>query len=243
MLSVYICEDNVKQLGIYEKIIEKIIIIENLDMKIVLSTTKPEEILDPVQRNKNCGIYFLDIELNATINGIELAQKIRKYDPRGFIVFITTYEIMAPLTFKYKVEALDYIVKDDFKTGEIENRIKQCILDANRKYIAEAEEQHKNFSIEYSDKIVIVEFDEILYFETSSPHKITLHGTDRQIEFRGNLKEVEFRLDERFVRCHKSYIININKIKQIDKKKRLVYILNGAVCNVSIRMLKSKSFI
>lgn len=47
------------------------------------------------------------------MNGFELAQEIRKFDPRGFIIFITTHAELSYMTFTYKVEALDYIIKDD----------------------------------------------------------------------------------------------------------------------------------
>ena len=45
------------------------------------------------------------------MSGLELAVKLREYDPRGFIVFITAHDDMMFETFRYRLEALDYIVK------------------------------------------------------------------------------------------------------------------------------------
>ena len=53
-------------------------------------------------------------DLGADINGINLGEEIRQLDPTGYIIFITTHAELSHLTFKYKVEALDYIIKDDF---------------------------------------------------------------------------------------------------------------------------------
>ena len=53
------------------------------------------------------------------------------------------------------------------------------------------------------------------------------------MEFNGELKNMEEQLDERFIRCHKSFIINKDKVKEIDKKANTVTMSNGSVCPVS----------
>ena len=112
MLKIFLCEDNSTQRTKISTLINNIIENENFDMKLIISTESPQDILDYVSTNKTTGLYFLDVDLNSNINGIELAQIIRKYDPKVFIVFITTHEEMNYLTFKYKVEAMDYIIKN-----------------------------------------------------------------------------------------------------------------------------------
>ncbi|WP_446847982.1 hypothetical protein [Furfurilactobacillus rossiae] len=37
-------------------------------------------------------IYFLDIQLNAAVDGIELARRIREVDPLGYIVYVSIRE-------------------------------------------------------------------------------------------------------------------------------------------------------
>ena len=111
MLKAFICEDNKNQREKLTKIIEDIILIENYDMDLGLSTSDPYELINSITGTTNTGIYFLDVDLHSDINGIQLAEKIREHDPRGFIVFITTHAEMSYLTFIYKVEAMDYIIK------------------------------------------------------------------------------------------------------------------------------------
>lgn len=238
MLKIYICEDDDIERNKIEKIINNVIIIENYDMKIELSTSSPNELLEHLNTNKVSGIYFLDVDLKNKINGIKLAEKIREYDPRGFIVFVTTHAEMSYLTFIYKVEAMDYIIKDTYEN--IRERIHQCIMNASKKYIAKTTELQKNFTLRIQDKIISVEYDEILFFETSPTiHKIILHGVNRNVEFYGNIKDIEEKLDERFCRCHRSYLINKNNIKEIDKSERMIYMKNGEACLASTRLIKS----
>jgi len=237
MLKIFVCEDNREQRERFYKIIKDIILIEELDMELALVSDKPDDIINYVSENNLSGLYFLDIDLKATINGIELATKIRKYDPRGFIVFVTTHAEMSYLTFLYKVEAMDYIIKDNY--NNIKERIHQCIIDANIKYSAKTTELQKIFSIKAEEKIINIEYNKILFFETSPTiHKIIVHATDRQIEFYAKMKEIEEKLDSRFYRCHKSCIVNKDNIKEIDRNDRSIYMINGEKCLISTRALK-----
>lgn len=111
MIDVYICEDNLKQLKLITKFISDSIMIEALDMQIICSTPDPHIILKELLTAENTGLFFLDIDLKSDINGLELAQRIRKIQPRCFIIFITSHSEMSFLTFQYKLEALDFIIK------------------------------------------------------------------------------------------------------------------------------------
>ena len=237
MLSIFVCEDNNEQRERFTKTIQDIIMIENFDMELTLTTPTPDDIINYLSKNDVSGLYFLDIDLKASINGLELATKIRQHDPRGFIVFVTTHSEMSYLTFLYKVEAMDYIIKDNYEN--IKERIHQCILDAHRKYSAKTTELQKVFSMKVGDKIMNIEYSKILFFETSPTiHKVILHTVDRQVEFYAKMKEIEDKLDDRFYRCHKSYIVNKDNIREIDLGNRCLYMVNGEECLTSTRMLK-----
>lgn len=237
MLKVFICEDDKKQLKKLHKYVENVIFDGDLDMDISLMTNSPYDLLDFLKNNNVNGLYILDVDLKSSINGIELAEQIRKYDPRGFIVFITTHSEMSYLTFKYKVEAMDYIIKDDYI--EVKNRIKECVLNAYEKYSSLSNTLQNIFTFELENRIVSVEYDNILFFETSHiPHRIILHAKNRQVEFYGKLKDIEKQLDERFCRCHESFIVNKGNIKEIDKSKRIIHMNNGQECLSSVRGLR-----
>lgn len=237
MIDVYICEDNKIQLNLFTKHIQDIILIEELDMHIVQSTSDPHAILKEIMNAKNIGLFFLDIDLKSDINGLTLAQRIRKQQPRCFIIFITSHSEMSFLTFQYKVEALDFIIKD---TNEhIKSKIHECLLNVQEKYISQNNNINKTFVIHHADKYITVDYNEILYFETSNNiHKILLHAQKRVIEFSGQLKDIENQLDYRFYRCHRSYIINKDNIAEVDFDNLIVHMRNGETCPVSVRLKK-----
>lgn len=237
MLKIYICEDIEVQRDHLQQIIENIVLMEDLDMEFGCVSENPHTILDRVKESEEVGIYFLDIALETDMTGLTLAQEIRKYDPRGFIIFVTTHSEMSYMTFIYKLEALDFILKDN--PEELGKRVYECILKANQRYASANNKVQANYSVKINDKVFTVDYDEILFFETSpNVHKIILHCRNRQMEFLGKIKEIEKEVDGRFYRCHRSFLVNRDNIREIDFQNRVIYMVNGDECLLSTRMMK-----
>lgn len=237
MLKIYICEDIEVQRDHLQQIIENIVLMEDLDMELGCVSENPHTILDRVKESEEVGIYFLDIALETDMTGLTLAQEIRKYDPRGFIIFVTTHSEMSYMTFIYKLEALDFILKDN--PEELGKRVYECILKANQRYASANNKVQANYSVKVNDKVFTVDYDEILFFETSpNVHKIILHCRNRQMEFLGKIKEIEKEVDGRFYRCHRSFLVNRDNIREIDFQNRVIYMVNGDECLLSTRMMK-----
>ena len=237
MLNVFVCEDNAVQRRAIVQIIQNTILIEELDLKLVLETEDPYALIEKVKVSQNTGIYFLDIDLNSSMNGMKLAQQIRLFDPRGFIIFISAHSELSFMTFQYRVEAMDFVLKDN--PAEVKVKIRECLLNAMERYTLQTNKTHKVYTIEVGGRKISVDYDEIFFFETSSSiHKVILHAKDRQIEFSGTMKELTMTLGDNFVRCHRSFLVNKNKIKEVDAKNRIVYFTNGETCLMSTRMMK-----
>ncbi len=237
MIDVHICEDNQKQLNLFKKYISNSIMFENLDMKIALATSDPHELLREILAAENIGLFFLDIDLKSDMDGLALAQRIRQIQPRCFIIFITSHLEMSFLTFQYKVEALDFIIKDT--PEHIKSKIHECLLDVENKYTSLNNTVNRTFIINQNDRCITIDYNDIIFFGTSGNiHKIQLHAQRRLIEFTGQLKEIEKQLDYRFYRCHRSYIINKENISEVDFDKLIVYMNNGESCPVSVRLKK-----
>lgn len=237
MLQVYICEDNLEEQKIITEIIRKLITIEDLNMQIAKVSAGPDEILSAIQTSHNVGIYFLDVDLKADIDGIALAEQIRLLDPRGFIVFITTHDELCPLTFEYKVEAMDYISKDDFKA--LSSRIGDCLRNALNRYLSSANTIHKVFRIKIGNHIFSLPMEDVYYFESaSSPHKVIAHLKTGMKEFYETIDNLEESADGRFRRCHRSYLVNSDHIKYINYRQQSIHFTNGKSCPISARQMR-----
>lgn len=235
MIPIYLCEDDIQQLELWKKLIQNTVLISEWDMKVKAACTTPEGLLSKINKSKpENAVYFLDVDLKSNVSGIQLAVNIRKYDPRAFIIFVTTHEEMAYHTFKYKVEPLGYIIKDapDFK-----DQIKDCLLNVFEKYQVPNNPISDILTVRMERKVLIVPFDDIYYIEPSQlSHKIRLHKSYEILEFSSTLAEVKAKLDDRFVMCHKAYIVNCHHIRRVDKDSFTVYLDNDKSCPCSVRL-------
>ncbi len=237
MLNIFVCEDNAIQRQTIVQTIQNIILMEELDMQLVLDTEDPYVLLERVKASQDTGIYFLDIDLNSDMNGMKLAQQIRLFDPRGFIIFITAHSELSYMTFQYRVEAMDFVLKDN--PAEVKVKIRECLLNAMERYTLQTNKTHKVYTIETGGRKISVDYNDIFFFETSGNiHKVILHAKNRQIEFSGTIKELAATLGDSFVRCHRSFLVNKRNIKEIDAKNRIIYFTNGESCLMSTRMMK-----
>lgn len=240
VLNIFICEDNEIHRKNISTVAENYVMIEDLDMKIALTTGNPYDIIEYLGSNQGAGLYFLDIDLSCELNGLKLAEEIRKYDPRGFIVFITTHSESLELIFRFKLEAMDFISKDDWP--RINQRICECIQNAHIKYTSAATDLQKNFTFRSigEKKIIAVPYSDILYFEISpnSSHKVNLFIIGGMYEFSSKLDAIEKNLGKDFYRCHKSFIVNLKNINTIDEEGKTIQMHDGSTCFCAERKIK-----
>ena len=242
MLSIFVCEDNPSHLERISKYIKKFITVENLDIKVACCSTSPTEILDYLQFNKVAGLYFLDIDLSCDINGVDLAEAIRqKYDPRGFIVFVTSSSNSHLMATRRKVEMLDYIVKD---SDNLEEEIRDCIRSAYKRALHEVPTPLQNkFAIKLSkDATISIRLSDILFFKTDKPHFLIVNYLDgdysRNRVFRGKITETFENLDERFIKCGRDVIVNADRVLEVDRAELRVTFGNGAYVNINSDSVK-----
>jgi two-component system response regulator AgrA len=241
MINIIICEDESMQRKNLEGIIKEILEQHNHEINIGLSTPIPEAVIEYVNMKKDeMNIYFLDIDLKSSIDGLALAEKIREVDVKGFIVFITSFTDMAHKTFEYKLEAMDYIVKD--LNGNINDRIEACIKKAIKSYNMLTENHDancKSFYINTLEKDIKIKHKDIMFFETTKAlRKLRVHMSNGQIEFAGYINELEKELNENFYRCHRGFLVNVNNIIAVDKENFVLHMINGETCFYSRRLTK-----
>ena len=234
MLDIYICEDRAEQRTAIAAFITDYCKTHNLNAALVLSTHSPTEVMAHfMEQNENPALFFLDVGLQAEINGIELARQIREQAAPGhkvFIVFLTVYTEMALMTFQYQIEALDFIPKDS--PDNVKKKIAACIQTALKRQVGVS--RTKTVQISVDKKTLVLDMDEIIYIETTHVrHKLRLHTKTCAIEFNAELKQMEAQLDHRFIRPHKSYIINKDKIASLDKREKVVTMQTGNTCPIS----------
>lgn len=230
MLPVYICEDDPEIRRSLEEYLKKQIMIKGYDMEIVLSVGRPEDILQELGDTPQRGVYFLDVELKGEpMDGFMLGTEIRKRDARGFLIYVTAFKDLAFETFRYHLEALDYIVKED--TERMRQEIMRSLDAVTERMEKEQGEQREFFTVRVLDLVKHIPMDEIMFFETAGrSHRLELHGRNDRIDFIGNMQELEAQLGERFIRVHRAYLVNVEQIEELDLKRREILMKNKERC-------------
>ena len=161
-----------------------------------------------------------------------LGQHIRKFDTRGFLIYVTSFPDLAFETFRYHLEALDYIVKGN--PVKMQEGIRYCLKVITERMRKEKGEEREFFSVKVMDVVKHIPVDEIVFFETTGrTHRIELHGQNDRIDFIGSMQELEEKLGERFLRVHRAYLVNLEQIAQLDLKGREILMKNGETCMFS----------
>ena len=164
-----------------------------------------EAFLFAYEEDKAFDLLLLDIQMKA-MDGIELARVIRKDNDSLQIVFITGYpDFMAE---GFEVSALHYLVKpvDEVKLFSVLDRAMKRVDKAAPALLLQANGIKERIPV-----------DSIRYAE-AFPHHLTLHMKDKTQDFRIRFGELESLLSAEFIRCHRSYIVNMKYVRRITRK-------------------------
>lgn len=231
---IILCEDQIIQLNQLERIIDNFILFHDDLFKIVLKTRSPLEVEKYLRQFRPVhGIYFLDIDLNHEINGIDLAEKIRSLDVQAKIIFITTHDEMLPLTIKRRVETLGFVIKDQL-FDDYRSEIVELLLLAQERIDATQTSKKQAFIFSIGSQTFTIDLNDIYFIEASKlPHRLTLWMNGGQYEFYGKISEIEKKYPM-LTKINRSCVANLANAREIDFKKRLVYFESDLIRTFSI---------
>lgn len=220
-MKVFILEDEPVQQFRMESMIEGYVKEKKYHTEGVASYGKIRDLLEALEDYPQNNLYFLDIGIkNKHHAGLEVAEKIRQLDPIGQITFVTTHHEFAAITYEYKVNAHDFVDKM-LPKNSFEQRILDNVdyfFDVNRmKPLNQIFSYHSK-----TGKYIEALYADIYYIETTGkPHKLILQMACKVISFYGSMDDIQ-KMTDKLVRIHRSYLINIDRMKCYLKKEKLI---------------------
>lgn len=175
-----------------------------------------------------CDLLLLDIEMNG-INGMELARKLRSKGDILPIIFITGYsEYMSE---GYDVEALHYLLKP----------VERDKLFAALDRYAARQKRSTQIILNTAEGAFRASAESIAFIEAFG-RKTAVHMGDKTV-LDCNMSISEFEKLEGFIHCHRSYIVNLEQVRTIEKNS--VTLETGETAPLSRRLYNevNKSFI
>ena len=187
-------------------------------------------------------VIFLDINI-PSLDGVLLAQNISKFAHKPLIVFITAYKEHAVEAFE--LEAFDYILKPYHESRIVSmlNKLEtsyQQQQQAQTSGGAVARNASMTINLEKDERIIVTDINDIYYAEAHE--KMTFVYTRRE-EYVMSMNITEFcsRLpEEYFFRCHRSWCVNLSKIREIEPWFNNTYILKLRDLDFQVPVSRSK---
>ena len=217
MIRCIIVDDEPLAVAQMEKYVERVPFLENVG-----SCSSAAEAME-VLSNGNVDVMFVDISM-PDISGMQL---VRSLSNPPMVVFTTAYSEYAVEGFK--VDAVDYLLKpigfDDFlrAAGRVKDMYTLRNIQQGGETVSEARCGDSLF-VKSDYRIIRVPIDTIMYVESMSEYvRIFVEGQAKPVISLLSMKKVEEALPaEMFMRVHRSYLVNLNKIKEVSKM-RIVY--------------------
>lgn len=222
-LRVLIADDDMGMRTVMRKIVERV-----EDFVLVAEAADGKTALELVEKLKP-DVVFLDVEM-PEMTGVECARGIQDLYPNTIIIFATAHD--SYMSDAFEVYAFDYLVKP-FKV----ERVIQTLERARERLIARADRAVASpvpkpralsgrMMLRHREGVTFVDLKDILLIQREERSTVLYTADQERYVTNDTLSEMEERLPQDvFFRCHKSYIINLNHIKDITPYGRWTYVV------------------
>lgn len=218
MLNFVICDDNLNILSKLNTMLENIFVKNSFEAKVTFTSDNIDDTLTYIDSNK-VDVLMLDINLKAGKSGLELAEAVRKKNKDVYLIFTTGHLEYAMVAYKFKT--FDYLAKP-ITYDRLEDTVKRLFEDINglpKKYI---KIDNKNTIIDESQ----------VHFIKRDGMKLIFHTSSRDYDAYSSFAKLEDKLPENFVRCHKSFVVNLDNVKNMDPVTSTVYLNDDSSCSI-----------
>ena len=204
-MKAAVCDDEQVILEEMVKTVEEIPLVEGCD-----GFKDPESLFRSIESGEKYQVILMDIEWQGKEAGITAAEQIRRLDPEARIIYMTGY------TRQYVQQIF---LRPSNLSGFLMKPVDPELLKQNIQKIAlKNQEEKRGLLVKYKSSVRSIRFDAIFYLE-SAGHLITIHTEEGHQNCYDRLDKMMERLPESFLQCHKSYVVNMDKIQRIERNR------------------------
>ncbi len=223
--KIAICDDEERYRSHLYKMILKDSFVNHYEADIT-EYASGSALVESLDIGESYDVYFLDIQMeNGTDDGIRVAREIRNRGEKGLIVYVTSF--IDYVQIGYEVKAFRYLLK-----SQIEEKLPEVLEDIRTELSGE-----DFFLYQARGENVRVEMAQITYLESDKRQiKIVLQNGEEQ-RFYESMDNVCRALGDSFVRCHRSYTVNLLYIKSWSVEQ--IELKGGVIIPISRSYAKS----
>ena len=223
MIKFVIVEDDPESIKKIKSIIDKEKYKIEQEIKTLEFNSYNKQLASLIQNPDEKTIYILDIELNNSKSGIEIASIIRENDWDSEIIFITNHDKMFETAHRNVYDVFDFIEK----YHDLNKRLSKDI-----KLILGREVDKKLFSYKGRNVDLQLYMHSINYiYRDKEDRKVVIVTDNSSYSVNLGVKEILGMLDSRFKLVHRSCIVNTEKVTTYDWTKSQIVMNNGKIVN------------
>lgn len=174
----------------------------------MLSCTSFAELEEIVSKKVKTDIICVDI----TVDGVlELTKELRKISSSAYIILIANAKI-SPIVYMRPSIGAESLMLRPLDERQIQDVLKEALGTYVKRFYRPDEK--KVFVVENRGERDIIDFENIFFFEAREK-RVYLNTNNKEYSFYDTLDELEQRLSDNFIRCHRSFLVNKSKVEQV----------------------------
>ena len=216
-MRVAVCDDLKEILDEIKQLLEKISFVKTVDVFSDINLFY-EELKDGTKYD----VVLMDIDWKKDKTGIDFSQELVTISPYTQIIYVTAY------TLDYVEDA---VLKTNNLCGFVMKPVKIEVLQKSLEKVRKQREQRDGkLVIKYKSNVHVIPYEMIYYLE-SDRHKVSVKVGDQEYQCTEKLETLKSQLGEQFLDCHKSFLVNMDKIAEIRKME--LELVSGDIIPIS----------
>ena len=230
VINFIICEDNAYFLEKIKEIVDQVMFGTKMEYQKHCFTNYNSDVENIINESLINKIYILDMQMRP-IRGIDIAREIRQQDMESLIIFVTAYQKT------FRDEVLDsilmyfaFIQKNENFSSVLYERLNQAIkINFNKLSI----------TFEDHNRLYKIPFQNVLYITTNTFKRKSLIITDNEFfEINKTLTEIIDIFKNKLIMVHRSYLVNPNRVKFVNKKEKRITFDNNKTYQILSKKYK-----
>lgn len=204
MIKIIIVEDEDKWIELYENVIHELLFDSNKEYKIYVYKKFTNDLKKLINDNSEQKIFLMDLELDVKPTGMDILREIRENDWDSEIIVLTNHDRMFETVHKEIYKTFDFIEKFD----NLEKRLKKDL-----KKIIDKKHDFNKFIYQSRKLSLQIYLKDIIYiYRDTIDRKLIIKTTNNEFVVTMTFEKLLKMLDKRFKQCHRSCVINDDRI-------------------------------
>ncbi len=231
MIKFVIIDNDNKYINEFERIINEVLFMSDKEYDFYIFKRYNEDLKEIIKDNSEQKIYLVDLEIDGKYSGMDILKEIREEDWDSEIIVLTNHDRMFETVHREIYKIFNFIEK--FNNFE-------KILKKDLKLIISKKYDNTRFIYKTNKISLQIYMKDILYiFRDTVDRKLVIKTTNNEFLVNLSIIEILKKLDNRFIQCHKSCVINEDKIVEKNYSNGYFITVTGEKVNLLSKKFKT----